>query len=332
MIVSIVGATGAAGSTVTGVLEDRSFPVEELRLFASSRGAGRRVVFRGQELMVRELAEESLAGSDVVFFAAGADVSRRFAPRVAESGGLAIDKSSAFRMDPAVPLIVPEVNAADLEANHGIIANPNCVVIPLTVALAPLHRAAGLRHLTVATYQAASGAGTALLTELRRQVRDEADGSAPEAHAYPHVLQGNVVPGGWKMHGEDTEEEKKVIAETRRVLGTDDLAIAITTVRVPVEIGHSLAVWAEFDDPISANETRALLSESPGVTVVDDPANQEYPTPRAVAGTDQVQVGRIRRDATRVNGISLFLAADNLRKGAATNAVQVAELALSRRG
>ena len=313
------------------VLEDRAFPVGELRLFASARGAGSRVVFRGDDLQVSELAEEHLYGSDIVFFAAGSDVSRRFAPPVAETGGLAIDKSSAYRMDKAVPLIVPEVNPQELDGNPGIISNPNCVVIPLTVALAPLHRVAGVRHLTIATYQAASGAGTALLTELRRQIRDEAGGSTPRANAYPHVLLGNVVPGGWKMEGDDTEEEKKVIAETRRVMDLDDLAIAITTVRVPVEVGHSMAVWAEFDDHISAQQARSILCEAPSITVVDDSAKQQYPTPRGVAGTDQVHVGRIREDPTRVNGLTFFLAADNLRKGAATNAVQVAELELARR-
>lgn len=330
-VVSVVGATGAAGSTLAHILEERSFALSELKLFSSSRSAGASVRFRGAELTVREIDGEALRGSDVVFFAAGSSVSREFASKVAESGGLAVDKSSAFRMDPAIPLIVPEVNPEAVAGHSGIIANPNCVVIPLTVALAPLLRAAGLTHLTVATYQSASGAGTALRTELRRQVQDDAIGIPPVTEVYPHVLHGNVVPGGWRMEGEETEEEVKVVGETRRVLNMPRLPIAVTTVRVPVEVGHSLAVWAEFDREISAAEARRVLASAPGVKVVDDPAAQEYPTPRMAAGTDSVYVGRIREDSTRRNGLSLFIAADNLRKGAATNAVQVAELALGAR-
>jgi aspartate-semialdehyde dehydrogenase len=244
---------------------------------------------------------------------------------------VAVDKSSAYRMDPDVPLVVPEVNAAALAGHHGIVANPNCVAIPLTVALAPLHREAGLAHLTVSTYQAASGGGRALLQELADQERDDAYGRAPEKRVYPHVLHGNVVPGGWRMEGEDTEEENKVIAETRRVLDLPELPVSVTTVRVPVAVGHSAAVWAEFARPLSARDARALLAEAPGVLLVDDPESQSYPTPRAVAGSDDVHVGRVREDHSRHNGLVLFLSADNLRKGAATNAVQVAELVLRER-
>ncbi|HEV3312975.1 MAG TPA: aspartate-semialdehyde dehydrogenase [Chloroflexota bacterium] len=330
-VVSVVGATGAAGTTLVRTLEERRFGLSDLKLFASSRSAGATVRFRGSELTVHEVDGNALHGSDVVFFAAGSSVSREFAPLVAEAGGVAIDKSSAFRMDPAIPLIVPEVNPEAVARHSGIIANPNCVVIPLTVALAPLHRVAGLIHLTVATYQAASGAGTALRTELQRQVQDDAAGKTPVAEVYPHVLHGNVVPGGWRMEGEATEEEVKVVGETRRVLGMPRLPIAVTTVRVPVEVGHSLAVWAEFDHALSAAGARRVLASAPGVKVVDDPVAQEYPTPRMAAGTDWVYVGRIREDSTRRNGLSLFIAADNLRKGAATNAVQVAELALAAR-
>jgi aspartate-semialdehyde dehydrogenase len=328
--VAIVGATGAAGSTVLKVLQERDFPTQRLRAFASARGAGTQIQFRGQEIEVAEVSEAGLQNTDIVFFAAGAGTSRRFAPYVAEVGGVAVDKSSAYRMDPSVPLIVPEVNATEIRHHHGIVSNPNCVAIPLTVVLAPLHQAAGLRHVTVATYQAASGGGTQLLKELRAQESDDAASRPPLAEVYPHVLHGNVVPGGWSMQGEDTEEEAKVVAETRRVLDIPDLPMSVTTVRVPVAVGHSMAVWAEFDDRLTSPDARSILAQSAGVVVVDEPADQKYPTPRSVAGLDEVHVGRIRRDESRRTGLSFFVAADNLRKGAATNAVQVAEILIGR--
>jgi aspartate-semialdehyde dehydrogenase len=329
--VAIVGATGAAGGTLVRVLAERAFPAARLQLFASARSAGTHVATHLGDLEVQALRDDALRGIDVVFLAAGAATSRRHAPRVADSGGVAIDKSSAFRMDPSVPLVVPEVNAETLATHHGIVANPNCIAIPLSIVLAPLQRAHGLRHVTVATYQAATGAGRGLADELETQTRDEAAGTAPTARVYPHVLHGNVVPGGWTMEGDDTEEELKVIAETRRVLGAPSLRMSVTTVRVPVAVGHSAAVWVELDAPAELDGIRALLTSSPGIVVVDDPSAQRYPTPRAVAGSDDVQVGRIRRDAGTENGIALFFSADNLRKGAATNAVQVAELVLGGR-
>jgi aspartate-semialdehyde dehydrogenase len=329
--VAIVGATGAAGGTLVRVLAERSFPLAGLRLYASPRSAGTQVSTYAGDIEVEALSEDALRGIDVVFFAAGAATSRRHAPRVAEAGGVAVDKSSAYRMDPTVPLVVPEVNAGALTGHHGIVANPNCVAIPLSIVLAPLHRAYGLRQVTVATYQAATGAGKGLAAELETQAHDDAAGAAPVAHVYPHVLHGNVVPGGWAMQGDDTEEEVKVMAETRRVLDVPDLRMSVTTVRVPVAVGHSAAVWAELDSPAEPAAVRALFEASRGILVVDDPATQRYPTPRGVAGSDDVQVGRIRRDTGRDNGIALFFSADNLRKGAATNAVQVAELLLGAR-
>jgi aspartate-semialdehyde dehydrogenase len=326
--VAIVGATGAAGGTLVRVLGERAFPAGELRLYASARSAGQVVGTHLGDIEVHELRDDTLRGADIVFFAAGAATSRRHAPRVVEGGGVAVDKSSAFRMDPEVPLVVPEVNAVALATHHGIVANPNCVAIPLAIILAPLQRAFGVRHVTVATYQAATGAGRGLADELEAQTRDAASGTEPAAHVYPHVLQGNVVPGGWAMQGADTEEEVKVIAETRRVLAAPDLRMSVTTVRVPVAVGHSAAVWVALDGPADADAVRSLLALSPGIVVVDDPAAQRYPTPRAVAGSDDVQVGRIRVDAGRDNGIALFFSSDNLRRGAATNAVQVAELLL----
>ncbi len=328
--VAVVGATGAAGGTLVRILGERSFPASALVLYASSRSAGRHVSTYLGDLEVRELSGDALRGADIVFFAAGAATSRRHAPAVAESGGIAVDKSSAFRMDPAVPLVVPEVNPGALEMHRGIVANPNCVAIPMSIVLAPLQRAYGLRHVTAATYQAATGAGLGLADELAAQTRDDAAGTSPTARVYPYVLHGNVVPGGWAMQGADTEEEVKVIAETRRVLDAPELRMSVTTVRVPVTVGHSVAVWIELDVPADPDDVRALLRSAPGIVVVDDPETQRYPMPRAVAGSDDVQVGRIRRDAGRENGIALFFSADNLRKGAATNAVQVAELLLVR--
>ncbi|MGI8848475.1 MAG: aspartate-semialdehyde dehydrogenase [Candidatus Dormibacteria bacterium] len=327
-VVGLVGATGAAGTSVLRVLEDRVFPLGGFRALASLRSAGSLVRFRDHDVPVAEVTAAALDGCDVVFFAAGSSTARGFAPMVAEAGGVAVDKSSAYRMRPDVPLVVPEVNSDALVGHHGILSNPNCVAIPLCVALAPLHRAFGLTHLTVSTYQAASGGGRDLMAELAAQERDDAYGRPPRHEVYPHVLHGNVVPGGWSMEGSETEEENKVVAETRRVMDLPDLGISVTTVRVPVAVGHSAAVWAEFSAPVSAAQVRQVLADAPGVLVVDDPASQAYPTPRAVAGSDLVHVGRIRDDHSRTNGISLFWSADNLRKGAATNAVQVAELLL----
>jgi len=310
------------------VLGERKFPLAALRVLASERSAGTHLQTPCGDLTVRAVSDDELRGADIVFFAAGSGTSRRYAPRVAGGGGVAVDKSSAYRMDPAVPLVVPEVNAHSLREHHGIVANPNCVAIPLAVVLAPLHRAFGVRHVTAATYQAASGAGRDLVAELATQQADDAQGRPPQARVYPHVLHGNVVPGGWAMQGDDTEEEVKVVAETRRVLDLPSLPISITTVRVPVVAGHSVALWVELASPASADEARAALAAAAGTVVDDDASAQRYPTPRSVAGSDQVHVGRVRADPSREHGLALFVVADNLRKGAATNAVQVAELLL----
>ncbi|HEV7677455.1 MAG TPA: aspartate-semialdehyde dehydrogenase [Candidatus Dormibacteraeota bacterium] len=329
--VAVVGATGAAGSTVLRILQERAFPVGELRALASARSAGTTVQFAGEPLTVAEVTDEALQGVDVAFFAAGSATARRFAPMVAAQGGVAIDKSSGYRMDPQVPLVVPEVNGELVSGEPGIIANPNCVAIPLTVALAPLHHELGLRHVTVATYQSASGGGRNLVAELREQELADAEGRQPEHAVYPHVLHGNVVPGGWSMHGADSDEEVKVVQETRRVLGLPDLRVSVSTVRVPVAIGHSGAVWVEFQEPAGVERARRLLQDAPGVRFVDDPDAQRYPTPRQAAGTDDVWVGRLRADPGNPGGLAFFWSCDNLRKGAATNAVQVGELVLARR-
>ncbi len=330
--IAVVGVTGAAGSTLLRILEERAFPVGELLALASARSAGRSVEFGRRAYTVSEATADAVRGVDICFLAAGASTARLLAPVVAAAGGVAIDKSSAYRADPATPLVVPEVNPQTLEGHRGIVANPNCVAIPLTVAAAPLHRAFGLRRMTVSTYQSASGAGRNLADELRAQQLADATGGTPEHRIYPHLLHGNVVPGGWTMEGDDTEEELKVVAETRRVLELPQLPISVTTVRVPVAQGHSAAVWLEFDCEVSPEEAREVLRRAPGVRLLDDPATQSYPTPLQAVGQDQVLVGRVRADIGRPGAIALFLAADNLRKGAATNAVQVGELMAARLG
>jgi aspartate-semialdehyde dehydrogenase len=330
--VAVVGVTGAAGSTLLRILEERAFPVGELLALASARSAGRSVEFAGREQRIAEATPDAVAGVDLCFLAAGSSTARTLAPAVAAGGGVAIDKSSAYRADPDVPLVVPEVNAHTLDRHRGIVANPNCVAVPLTVALAPLHRAFGLQRVTVATYQSASGAGRNLADELRAQQVADASGGTPAAEFYPHVLHGNVVPGGWSMEGDDTEEERKVVAETRRVLELPQLPISVSTVRVPVSVGHSAAVWLEFEGAVDAARARRVLAGAAGVKVVDDPQTQSYPTPLQAAGQDLVLVGRIREDMGRPGAIALFLCVDNLRKGAATNAVQVGELVVERLG
>lgn len=310
------------------MLEERRFPAGDLRVLASERSEGARVRAAGTERTVHAVTAERLRGVDIAFFAAGSATSRRHAPLVAGAGGVAVDKSSAYRMDPEVPLVVPEVNPATLGSHRGIVANPNCVAIPLTLTLAPLQRAFGIRQVTLATYQAASGAGRDLVAELAEQERADAAGDTPSARVYPHVLHGNVVPGGWTMHGEDTDEELKIVAETRRVLDLPELPISVTTVRVPVAVGHSAAVFVALERDASSAEAREALRTASGIVLVDDPAAQRYPTPRQVAGSDAVHVGRVRVDRGRERGIAFFFSADNLRRGAATNAVQVAELLL----
>lgn len=330
--VAVVGVTGAAGSTVLRILDERRFPVGALRALASARSAGRTVSFAGRDHVIAEATPDAVAGVDVCFLAAGGSTARTLAPVVAANGGVAIDKSSAYRADPDVPLVVPEVNAHALERHRGIVANPNCVAIPLTVALAPLHRALGLLRITVSTYQSASGAGKRLVDELGEQQAAAARGETPHAGFYPHVLLGNVVPGGWTMEGDDNEEELKVVAETRKVLEIPDLPVSISTVRVPVAVGHSASVWAEFDGAVEPAQVRRVLAEAAGVRVIDDPATQSYPTPLQAAGQDEVLVGRVRADMGRPGAIAFFLCVDNLRKGAATNAVQVGELVVERLG
>jgi aspartate-semialdehyde dehydrogenase len=328
--VAVVGATGAVGPVVLEVLAERGFPASEVVAFASARSAGSRVPFAGGELEVRELHDDSFDGFDLALFSAGGSTSKRYAPEAVARGCVVVDKSSAFRMDAGVPLVVPEVNPEALDGHRGIVSNPNCSTIQLVAALKPLHDAAGLAHITVATYQAVSGTGANAVRELRDQSQALLAGEPAAPSVYPHQIAFNVLPHCDAFEGDSTTEETKLVNETHKILGDPGIPISATCVRVPVWRGHSEAVWIETREPLGAERARALLRDAPGVRVVDDPAASAYPLPSAAAGTDDVLVGRIRDDGSRRNGLSLFVVADNLRKGAATNGVQIAELLVGR--
>jgi aspartate-semialdehyde dehydrogenase len=327
--IAIVGATGLVGSEMLKILSERKYPAEKIRVFASERSVGSEVAYNGHKLKLEHLSESSFKDIQVVMFAAGADVSLMYGPIAAEAGAVVIDKSSAWRMKANVPLVVPEVNPNDIRDNEGIIASPNCTTIPLTMILEPLRRKVGVERVIVSTYQAASGAGRPLFNELEDQTKAIASGKTPDVNVTTHQLAYNVIPGGWKpqQYGYN-EEEMKLVAETRKILHAPDLKIVATCVRVPVPIGHSESVLIETSEAIEPEDVRTLLGTAPGVIVEDDPASRIYPTPHGVAGKDEVYVGRIRKDLSSERGIALWLVSDNLRKGAALNAVQIAEKAI----
>jgi aspartate-semialdehyde dehydrogenase len=327
---AVLGATGAVGTTVLQVLEERDLPLSELRLLASERSAGQTRSFRGEELEVHAVTPDSFEGIDVAIFSAGASRSRTYAPHATEAGALVIDNSSAFRMDPDVPLVVPEVNAHAAREHRGVIANPNCSTMQLVPVLKPLHDAAGLEQVTISTYQAVSGTGQKAIDALRRQSAAALAGEDVEAEVYPHPIAFNALPRAGAWQGDDgyTDEELKLVNESRKILGLPELAVSATCVRVPVVTGHSESVWVQTREELTPERARTLLRAAPGVVVVDDPAADAYPTALDAAGRDEVFVGRIRRDLGRQNGLALWIVSDNLRKGAATNAVQIAELAL----
>ena len=329
--VAVVGATGAVGGTMLRVLEERGFPVTELRPLASVRSAGRQLDYLGKPVFVETLTEDAFEGIDIALFSAGGDRSRTFAPAAVAAGAVVIDNSSAFRMDPNVPLVVPEVNEADIQGHNGIIANPNCVAAPLVVALKPIADAVGLERVIVSSYQSVSGTGTAAIEELMAQMRGSLAGNEPEPSVYPHPIAFNVIPhiDAFDESGY-TGEERKVAAETRKILGQPDLAISATCVRVPVIQAHSEAIHIETSEKISPQHVRELLMVAPGIALVDDPAHNRYPLPREATGRDEVFVGRIREDSSHPRGIAMWLVSDNLRKGAATNAVQIAESLVTR--
>jgi aspartate-semialdehyde dehydrogenase len=324
--VAIVGATGAVGGTMLRVLEERGFPISELVPLASVRSVGKEVDYLGRSVAVRELTAEAFEGVDIALFSAGATRSRDFAPAAVAAGAVVIDNSSAYRMDPDVPLVVPEVNEHALAHHKGIVANPNCVAAPLVVALKPIADAAGLERVIVSSYQSVSGTGQAAIEELRAQTAGHLAGDEPRPSVYPHPIAFNALPhiDTFDESGY-TGEERKVIAETQKILEMPNLRASATCVRVPVFFAHSQAVHIETRDHISAAQVSELLLGAPGIVLRDDPGRGEYPLARDVAGHDEVYVGRIRNDRSHPNGIVMWIVADNLRKGAATNAVQIAE-------
>jgi aspartate-semialdehyde dehydrogenase len=327
--VAVVGATGMVGQAMLSILAERHFPSAHIKALASERSKGLTVHYNGSSLTIEPIDEKAFKGVDVALFAASSDIALMYGPVAVEAGALVIDNSSAWRMKENVPLVVPEVNREDIRDNEGIIANPNCCAIPLTVILNPLKKAVGLERVLVSTYQSASGAGRALVDELEEQTKAIADGTEVQVVVYPYQLAYNVVPGGWRPEPDGyNEEEVKIVNETRKILHLADLPIAATCVRVPVPVGHGESVFLETREKITADEARTLFGSSPGIIVEDDPHARLYPTPHHVAGKDEVYVGRIRNDPSSDRGLALWLVSDNLRKGAALNAVQIAEHAL----
>jgi aspartate-semialdehyde dehydrogenase len=327
--VAVAGATGAVGTQMVQCLEERNFPVKMLRPLASERSLGKSVRFHGKEVPVEVLGEKSFEGIDIALFSAGGSVSLKYGPIAAASGAVVVDNSSAFRMEPDIPLVVPEVNPQDiaLYTNRGIIANPNCSTIQMVVALKPIHDAARIKRIVVSTYQAVSGTGQKAVNELAEQVRALLGGAEPKNKVYPYRIAFNVLPHiDVFLENGYTKEEMKMVLETKKIMGDDSIRVSATTARVPVFYGHSEAVNIETERKITPDEVRAILAEAPGVKVVDDPANKLYPMPLDAAGQDLTLVGRIREDASIANGIDLWIVADNIRKGAATNAVQIAEV------
>ncbi len=328
--VAVVGATGAVGNEMMATLEGRDFPVAELKLLASARSAGQTLEFKGKEYVVEELTEDSFAGVDIALFSAGGSVSRQFAPAAAASGAVVIDNTNAFRMEPDVPLVVPEVNPGAIAGYRarGIISNPNCSTIQMVVALKPIYDAAGIRRVVVSTYQAVSGSGKKAIDELEKQVLAlfNQESEVP-VNVYPHQIAFNCLPHiDVFLDNGYSREEMKMVNETRKIFADDGIRVTATAVRVPVFYGHSESVNVETERKISVAEVRELLERAPGVEVVDDLDNNLYPLAINAAGRDETFVGRIREDESIENGLNLWVVADNIRKGAALNAVQIAEI------
>jgi aspartate-semialdehyde dehydrogenase len=327
--IAVAGATGAVGNQMIACLEERSFPIETIKLLASARSVGRKLDFRGESIAVEELTESSFKGVDVALFSAGGGISEKFAPLAAKDGCVAIDNSSAWRMDPEVPLVVPEINphAIAQYKNKGIIANPNCSTIQMVVALHPLHQKYGVRRVVVSTYQSVSGTGQKAIDELDHQTRAILNFKEHEKKVYPHVIAFNCLPHiDVFLENGYTKEEMKMVNETLKIFEDDTIGITATTVRVPVFYGHSESINVEMKENVTADEVRALLEKSPGIKVVDDPENNIYPMAIDAAGQDLTLVGRIRNDESIPNCVNMWVVADNIRKGAATNAVQIAEV------
>ena len=327
--IAVVGATGAAGSTTLKILEERKFPVRELRAFASERSVGKTVTFKGEAVRVQRIEAPAFKGVDIAICAAGTAQSKEYSPMIARAGAVVVDKSNAFRMDPAVPLVVPEINGHTIKQHRGIVASPNCTTIVTVMPLKPLHDAARLRRVIATSYQSVSGAGVNGIEELRAQTLAWARGEAMVPRHFAHRIAFNLIPAidAFRPDGY-TGEEMKLVNETRKILDTPELMIAPTTVRVPVFTCHSVAVNAETEIKVGAERARELFARFPGLKVWDDPAEQRYPMPVAVEGQDDCWVGRVREDLSHPSALSFWVVGDQLRKGAATNAVQIAELLL----
>lgn len=325
-VVAVVGATGAVGNEMIATLEQREFPVEKIRLFASERSEGKKLQYAGREFPVEALNENSFKGIDIALFSAGAERSKIWAPIAAKSGCVVVDNSSQWRMDPDVPLVVPEVNKHDLKKHKGIIANPNCSTIQMVVVLKPVHDAAKIKRVVVTTFQSVSGTGKKAMDELLQQTTDILNFKEIKCNVYPHQIAFNVLPHIDKfLENGYTKEEMKMVNETQKIMGDNSIRLTATTVRVPVFRCHSESVNIETEKKITPNEVRALLSKTSGVIVFDAPEKNVYPLAVDVAGKDETYVGRIREDESIENGINLWVVSDNLRKGAALNAVQIAE-------
>lgn len=328
MKIAVLGATGLVGREILKILEQRDFPVSDIVMLASERSAGKKITFMGHEHTVQAATDDAFKGVRVALFSAGASTSRRFAPVAVASGAVVVDNSSAWRMDPTVPLVVPEVNPEDIQTHKGIIANPNCSTIQAVVALHPLHKAAGLEYVSYATYQSVSGTGTEALAALDSGSREYLEGREPsKILVYPHPIAFDLLPhiGAFDQDG-STEEEWKMVLESQKIMHLPDLRVSCTTVRVPIFRGHGEAIVARFKDDLSPEDARAILEKSPGVVVQDRPGSSVYPRPRYSEGKDGVYVGRIRRDTGMDRALSMWVVADNIRKGAALNAVEIAEI------
>ncbi len=329
--VAVVGASDIVGQEIVKVLEQRKFPVASIHLLSHDHSSGMKLLFNHQRVEVREAKPEAFRNVDIAFFSASADVSRRLAPVAVEAGAVVIDSSSAFRMNPAVPLVVPEVNSADIEWHKGIIASPKCSTIQMVVALCPLHKMNPIKRIVVSTYESVSSSGSAALKEMTNQARLVLEGRRICPHVYSHQIAFNVLPEiGVFLDSGYTKEEQRMAEETRKVLHAEDIAISATCVRVPVWFGHSEAVNVEFSSPLTPEEAKKILAQAPGVRVLDDPTVSFYPQPWAASGSDHVFVGRIRKDVSHPNGLVMWIVADNVRKGAALNVVQIAEEGIER--
>lgn len=331
--VAVVGATGAVGEQIIGLLEKRNFPINELKLLSSSRSAGTKIMFKGKEHTVEEATPDSFKGIEIALFSAGGDVSKALAPHAVGYGAVCIDNTNAFRMDPETPLVVPEVNIDKVSEHNGIIANPNCSTIQLVAALKPLQDRYGISRIIVSTYQAVSGAGTRAIDELQRQTREALDGHVVKPDILPvgslpvkHQIAFNAIPQIDKFQDNGyTLEEMKMVRETKKILGEDSIEVTATCVRIPVVYGHSESVYVELKNDYELEDVKKLIADAPGVVLVDDPANQQYPLATDAAGKPDVFVGRLRRDLGHARGLNLWIVSDNLLKGAAWNAVQIAE-------